>query len=122
LNRAQYWNDQRNGTTTVTHYAYDGGSLWADLTRANALQTRYLSGDGADQRFARIDSTGTNWLLTDHLGSIRDVMNSSGTVIDHINYDAFGLITSETNPSNGGRLKYAGYESSDRKISGSMTS
>jgi RHS repeat-associated protein len=101
----------QNGTTTVTHYAYNGSTLWADLTSANALQTRYLSGDGPDQWLARIDSTGTSWLLTDHLGSIRDVMNSSGSVIDHINYDAFGLITSETSPSNGGRLKYAGYES-----------
>jgi RHS repeat-associated protein len=89
----------------------NGSQLWADLTSANAMQTRYLSGDGADQWLARIDSTGTYWLLTDHLGSIRDVMNSSGTVIDHINYDAFGLITSETNSANGGRLKYAGYES-----------
>jgi YD repeat-containing protein len=90
-----------SGTTTVTHYAYNNGQLWADLSSSNALQTRYLSGQGADQWFARMDSTGTNWLLTDHLGSIRDVMNSSGTVIDHINYDAFGLNTSESNSSNG---------------------
>jgi YD repeat-containing protein len=45
-----------SGTTTVTHYVYNGSTLWADLTSANALQTRYVSGDGANQWFARLDS------------------------------------------------------------------
>jgi len=74
------------------------------------LQTRYLSGDGANQWLARVDSNGVTWFLTDHLGSVRDLMNASGSVIDHIDYDAFGVITNETNPSVSGRLKYTGYE------------
>jgi hypothetical protein len=44
-------------------------------------------------RAFRIDSTGIHRLLADHLLSIRDVMNSSGSAIDHIDYDTFGFIT-----------------------------
>ena len=39
------------------------------------------------------------WYLTDHLGSVRDVVNDAGVVLDHIDYDAFGNITNETNPA-----------------------
>src|SRR5262249_20070806 len=51
------------------------------------------------------------WYLADHLGSIRDITdNNSGTVIDHIDYDAWGKVTNETNVSNGDRYKYTGRE------------
>ncbi len=41
---------------------------------------------------------------------MRDIVNSSGTVIDHIVYDSYGNILSETSPSNGDRFKFAGME------------
>ena len=34
--------------------------------------------------------------------------NSSGTVIDHISYGAFGSIRAETNPTSGSRFKFDG--------------
>jgi RHS repeat-associated protein len=37
--------------------------------------------------------------LTDHLGSVRDVVDNSGTVQNHIVYDAFGGVTNQTNDS-----------------------
>lgn len=39
------------------------------------------------------------WALTDHLGSVRDVVDSSGAVLNHIVYDAFGGVTSQTDES-----------------------
>lgn len=39
------------------------------------------------------------WALTDHLGSVRDLVDNSGTVLNHIVYDAFGGVTSQTNAS-----------------------
>jgi RHS repeat-associated protein len=113
-----------SGGTTVTKYAQDGwdpalaGStgnsnwnVWADLTNASAMQTRYLRGDEVDQIFARISSGGTAaFLLTDHLGSVVGVTNSSGSLTDTIVYDAYGNITSESSPTNGGVYKYTGRE------------
>jgi hypothetical protein len=56
----------------------------------------------------RISSNGTAaWYLTDRLGSIRDIANNStGVSIDHLNYDSYGQVTSESTPVNGDRYKY----------------
>ncbi|MGB9588567.1 MAG: RHS repeat-associated core domain-containing protein, partial [Armatimonadota bacterium] len=44
------------------------------------------------------------WTLTDHLNTVRDIAKyNSGsdmtTVVNHLIYDAFGRVTSETNPA-----------------------
>jgi RHS repeat-associated protein len=36
------------------------------------------------------------WGLSDHEGTIRDVVNNTGTVVDHRQYGSFGQLTSET--------------------------
>jgi len=78
---------------------------------------RYLFGPGVVTGavmpviLARTSSGGTTaWYLTDNLGSVRDIVNTSGTVIDHIVYDSFGNIVTETNATNGDRFKFAGME------------
>ena len=110
-----------SGTTTILRFAYssplagDGlgsaGNLWADLNGSGSLLERYILGDSVDQLFARIFSTGTaGWYLTDRLGSVRDITDNTGVVIDHLNYDGFGNVTSETQPWNGDRFKWTGRE------------
>jgi YD repeat-containing protein len=39
--------------------------------------------------------------LIDHLGTVRDLVNSSGQIVNHFIYDAFGYRTSENNPQGG---------------------
>jgi len=59
---------------------------------------------------ARISSAGTaSWLLPDRMGSIRNVVDTSGAVINALTYDAFGNVVSESSPTNGGEYKYDGY-------------
>ena len=102
---------QSSGTTTVSRFAYDGQEVWADLNGSNALVTRYLRGDNVDQLFARISAAGTAaWYLTDFEGSVMNLTENSGNVQDTISYDAFGNVTSESNPSFGDRYKYTGRE------------
>ena len=60
---------------------------------------------------ARTSSGGTTaWYLTDKLGSVRDIVSSSGSELDHIVYDSFGNIVTETNAANGDRFKFAGMQ------------
>ena len=88
-----------SGTTTILRFAYDvggsspsagdglgsAGNLWADLNGSGSLLERYIFGDSVDQLFARIFSTGTAaWYLTDRLGSVRDITDNTGAVIDHL--------------------------------------
>jgi RHS repeat-associated protein len=63
---------------------------------------------GVDEVLARETSAGVAWYLEDRLGSVGDIVDNTGALIDHIAYSAFGSVLSESNPSNGDRFKYAG--------------
>jgi RHS repeat-associated protein len=52
----------------------------------------------------------THWALTDHQGSVRDVIDNSGVVLNHIVYDSFGQVTSESDPAVDFRFGYTGRE------------
>ncbi len=72
---------------------------------APTLNKRYLYGNAVDQIFAQenVGQSGANavdWLLQDNLGSVRDVVDNAGNVINRIDYDAFGNILSVIDPSN----------------------
>ena len=70
-----------------------------------------VNGAAVDEILARTSSGGTTaWYLTDKLGSVRDIVSTSGTELDHIVYDSFGNIVTETNATNGDRFKFAGME------------
>jgi RHS repeat-associated protein len=96
------------GTTRWT--AYDGANPYADFN-GTSLSNRYLYGDPLDQLFARVDTSGntTAWYLGDNLGSIRQLISNSGTVLDNVTYgDSYG-----NNPSDSGtgdRFKFTARE------------
>ena len=76
---------------------------------------RYLNGptgDLVDTVLARESAGGTiAWYLPDRLGTIRDLINNSGSIIDHVDYSAFGTVLDESSPSNGDRMMgFAGME------------
>ncbi len=82
---------------------------YADFDGSGTLQTRYLHGPAVDMLLARTSAAGTTaWYLTDRLGSLRDLASTSGTVINHVAYDGFGRVVSESSPANGDRFKFTG--------------
>ena len=105
---------QTGGTVTVTKTAYDGDNAWVDTNGSGVVQTRYLWGPGVDQLLGRSDAGGDEWLLTDRLGSVRDVVGSAGTlVLDHAEYQAFGGVASDTAAAAAGKYGSEG-EREDR--------
>ncbi|MGB7158793.1 MAG: RHS repeat-associated core domain-containing protein, partial [Tepidisphaeraceae bacterium] len=52
----------------------------------------------------------THWLLGDHQGSVRQVIDDAGAVKDKLDYDAFGNVKSETNRADSPRFGYTGQE------------
>ncbi len=91
--------------------AYDGVNPYADFNGSGSLTYRYLYGPAVDMIMARLSSSGaTAWYLTDHLGSVRDLANPSGQVIDHVKYDSFGRVLYESQPTNGDRFKFTARE------------
>jgi len=71
------------------------------------LRQRYLWGPAVDQILAEEDVDGgtpelVKWTLTDHLNTVRDIARydsetDTTTVVNHLVYDAYGNVTSETN-------------------------
>jgi len=98
-----------DGTTTYT--VYDGENAWADFTSTGVMKARYLFGLNTDEPLARFKTgEGTTWYLSDRLGTVRDLADNTGNVVDTITYDSFGSLTSETNAARGDRYKFAGRE------------
>jgi RHS repeat-associated protein len=99
------------GTTTWTLYDGTSNDPILDFNGSGTQVARYLNGPtpaGVDAVLARETSSGVAWYLEDRLGSVGDIVDNSGTVLDHIAYSAFGTVLSESSPSNGDRFKYAG--------------
>ncbi len=101
----------RDNGTTITKYAVDGwnpnatGSIgnenfnhWAILNSDNTLQTRTIFGNNPSEVLGRVDQTGASnpagsyYVLGDRLGSVREVLDSTGDVKDSVAYDGFGQI------------------------------
>ena len=82
---------------------------------------RELNGPAVDQVFASEspDTSGTSstqgvtWFLTDNLGTVRDVVaydtvHGTTSVVDHLVYDGFGNLTSQTPSAAPPRFTYTG--------------
>ena len=116
-NRIEETTDTYSGTTvttTQTKFVYTmDGTLYADLEGSGTVVSRYVSDvDGPNHWLARVDAGGRGaWLLSDYEGSVCTLVSLDGTtVLDRIVYDAFGNITSDADPSHGGRIKFQGGE------------
>ena len=97
-------------------FAYDGNQIILDFQRDGSndlqighLEQRYLWGPAVDQILAEEEVDGgtddmVQWALTDHLNTVRDIAKydpgtDTTSVVNHLAYDAFGNVTSETDPT-----------------------
>jgi RHS repeat-associated protein len=107
-------NDNRIGVmlngVQQLYTVYDVANPYIDFNGSGTLSQRYLTNPhGLNQFYTRVDATGTaNWYLTDNLGSVRQIVDTSGNVLDALTYDLYGVIVNETNPGNGDRFKLTG--------------
>jgi len=99
------------GSATVERYVYDGNHVWADYNSSGVVLARYLYGDRTDELLARYQpASGTAWYLTDTLGTVRDLVDESGDLLNHIDYDSFGQIIAQSNASESDRFTYTARE------------
>src|SRR6185437_16594446 len=63
---------------------YDGSNPYIDFNGSGTLTERYLTNpNGLSQFFGQVNAGGTTeWFLTDNLGSIRQVVSTTGTSLD----------------------------------------
>jgi RHS repeat-associated protein len=70
----------------------------------------YMYGPSGEVLFEEVAGYSTLYAtLTDHLGTYRDLVNTSGTIVNHLVYDAYGKIVSETTAApNSPRVRFTG--------------
>ena len=87
-----------NSSASLTRY-YLGGCYELDVKPSGTTERLYLNGGYYDAPTVLIkqgNSSSVYQILRDHLGSITHVLNSSGTVVQELSYDAWGRLR---NPS-----------------------
>ncbi|WP_417733988.1 RHS repeat-associated core domain-containing protein [Rosistilla oblonga] len=113
-------NGEAAGGTTSEYYVYDREDVLLDFTDADGsgtaslpeLAVRYFHGPGIDQVLAQeiIPTSETQWLLTDHLGTTRELVDENGTVLNRLSYDSFGNLLLETDTVFSTRYQFTGRE------------
>ncbi|WP_156804809.1 CARDB domain-containing protein [Synechococcus sp. PCC 6312] len=95
----------------VERFVYDGDHIALVFDGQGNQIHRYLHGPQIDQVLAQEDAQGnTLWALSDHQGTVRDVVDEAGIPVNHITYDSFGNATNQTNPTVYFRFGYTGRE------------
>jgi RHS repeat-associated protein/uncharacterized repeat protein (TIGR01451 family) len=99
----------------VTQFVYDGSNVLLEFSGLDPQNSKpsmhYLYGPAVDQIMAQDAGGGqTAWLLADHLGSVSEVLDNSGSVVDRLIYDSFGHLVSQTDAAAGSRYGFAGRE------------
>jgi RHS repeat-associated protein len=103
--------DSGTQTWTVFNGKSADANPYADFSSSGSLAMRYLSAPAVDQVLGQTSAGGvTSWYITDKLGSVQDVVSPNGNILDHVVYDSFGNITSQTNASDDVRFGFAGME------------
>ena len=122
------WNNQRlqsmtlfteNNKSAQVGFGYDSVGRLASLTRtangdySTTINTGYTL-DLLDRvtsiTHSKVMGEDPEWYLVDRLGSVRQIVDGAGTILDEISYDSFGGILSESNPTQGDRFKFTGRE------------
>ena len=95
----------------VERFVYDGEYIALTFDGGGNLTHRYLHGTGVDQVLASEDAQGeVLWALADNQGTVRDVVDATGVVVNHVTYDSFGGVTGESNTGVDFRFGYTGRE------------
>ncbi|MEQ1833929.1 MAG: RHS repeat-associated core domain-containing protein [Candidatus Eisenbacteria bacterium] len=89
------------GSPRTQRWLYrDGLAVVAELDSTNALVNRYVYGTQDHVPDLLVRAAGTYRVITDHLGSIRALVNiTTGAVAQRIDYDAWGNETANTAPT-----------------------
>ncbi len=87
-----------NGTLTQSFLYQDQLRIAAELDGGNRVVSRFVYGTQANVPEYLIKGTDTYRIITDHLGSVRLVVNTAnGGIIQRMDYDSFGNVTADTN-------------------------
>ena len=75
----------------VTRYVYDGDQILEEKDGAGALQATYIYGPWIDEALTMTRNGQTYYYFYDGLGSVSDLTNAAGEVVESYRYDVYGI-------------------------------
>jgi RHS repeat-associated protein len=84
------------GSTTTTRYIYDNEDILLELDGSNSIVARYTHGPGVDEPMIMEKNSQTFYYHADGLGSITELTNQSGTIVQRYTYSSFGKLESQS--------------------------
>jgi RHS repeat-associated protein len=74
----------------TTYYLYDEEDIIAEYDSTGALIASYIHGPGVDEPIEMTRGGSTVYYTMDGLGSVRNLTNSTQTIVEQYDYDSFG--------------------------------
>jgi len=88
---ADWWNRTAKTVNRRTErYLYDGDEILCDYDKNGNLKALYVNGPIIDERLAMLHDGQLYYYLTDHLGSVRLLIDTAGNIKNSYDYEAFG--------------------------------
>jgi RHS repeat-associated protein len=101
-------------TYDYTYFVYDTDDIVLALKAGGVHSNRYLHGPAVDEVLADENTQNVLWPLRDQFYNIRDLVNHGSSHYNHIDYDAFGKVTYESNPAPAYLAHAYGFQSRER--------
>jgi RHS repeat-associated protein len=96
-----------NGTSTF--FVYDGDDIIADYSSAGTLLREYIHGDKVDEILAMQEGANTYYYHYDGLGSVTEITDDTGAIVENYTYDPSGTPSVTTSTINN-RYRFTGRE------------
>ncbi len=95
-----------DGQVATQPYRIANRYLWGATVDQLLADEQYSLGSGPAVNSATASTTAGNtlWALTDHLGSVRDVVDNNGVIRQHVVYDSFGRWLREVDYNSAGAV------------------
>jgi RHS repeat-associated protein len=88
----------QNGTSTFLYY--DDWSLIEERNSSDVLLEKYVHGPEIDELLKKVSQTSTAYYHQDALGSVTQLTDASGDLVEQYFYDVFGAVTIKDNNEN----------------------
>ncbi len=90
---------QKTVNGVVTTYLNDGEDIVTELDASGVVLTTFVHGPGIDEPLTMTRSGRTYFYHRDGLGSVTHLTDESGQVVQRYQYDAYGSITAQLDPT-----------------------
>ena len=97
----------------TTGYLLDGDEEVAEYNLSGTVARRYITGPAIDDRIAHAEGSATSnptktYYHTDHHGSVIDMTDNAGNVVQRSSTDEYGNLSAGSTPNTGEQFQYTG--------------